>query len=186
MEHRCGNVGKLTRIATAVADPEFGKEHPRKNPESRFLVLGGYADFITSSAFVQGHGAITGLANLAPVGFQWVSSVACWELTGGQHASLKLFELSEAATKDLSILPEAQRLQGILARADFIVAKASISGTKFLIERLFGYGGLPRKPLPPMNPEDAERLWEHPHVQDLIKTEREFIEKWIQEADSLS
>ncbi|KAN0140941.1 dihydrodipicolinate synthetase [Lactarius tabidus] len=160
----CGNVGKLTRIATVVVDPKFIREHPRKNPESQFLVLGGYADFITSSAFVQGHGAITGLANLAP------------------HASVKLFELSEAATKDLSILPEAQRLQGILARADFTTAKASISGTKSLTERLFGYGGSPRKPLPPMDPEDAERLWQHPHVQDLIKTEREFIEKLIQEA----
>jgi hypothetical protein len=33
-----------------------------------------------------------------------------------------------------------------------------------------------------MDPEDAERLWQHPHVQDLIKAEREFIEKSIQEA----
>ncbi|KAI9455014.1 dihydrodipicolinate synthetase [Lactarius psammicola] len=155
----CGNVGKLTRIAAAVADPEFGKEHPRKNPEALFLVLGGYADFITSSAFVQGHGAITGLANIAP------------------YASVKLFELSEAATKDPSILPEAQRLQGILARADFTIAKASISGTKILTERLFGYGGSPRKPLPPIDPEDAERLWEHPHVQELIKTEKVFSGK---------
>jgi hypothetical protein len=24
-----------------------------------------------------------------------------------------------------------------------------------------------------MDPEDAERLWEHPHVQELIKTERQ-------------
>ncbi|KAF8274377.1 dihydrodipicolinate synthetase [Lactarius quietus] len=155
----CGNVGKLTRIATAVAHQEFVKEHPRKNPEAQFLVLGGYADFITSSAFVQGHGAITGLANVAP------------------YASLRLFELSEAAKKDLSILPEAQRLQGILARADFTIAKTSISGTKFLTEKLFGYGGSPRKPLPPIDPEDAERLWEHPHVQELIKTERELSGK---------
>lgn len=173
VDHSCGNVGKLTRIAAAVEHPEFGKEHPRKNPASRFLVLGGYADFITSSAFVQGHGAITGLANIAPVGIQWVSLVACWGLTGEQHASVKLFELSEAAMKDLSILPEAQRLQGILARADFTIAKASISGTKFLIERLFGYGGSPRKPLPPMDPEDGERLWKHPDVQALFKTERD-------------
>jgi len=151
----CGNVGKLTRIAAAVADPEFGKEHPRKNPEALFLVLGGFADFITPSAFVQGHGAITGLANVAP------------------YASVKLFELSEAATTDPSILPEAQRLQGILARADFTIAKASISGTKFLTEKLFGYGGSPRRPLPPIDPEDAERLWAHPHVQELIKKERE-------------
>jgi len=64
---RCGSVGKLTRIAAAVADPTFDKEHPRKNPNAPFLVLGGYADFITSSAFVHGHGAISGLANIAPV-----------------------------------------------------------------------------------------------------------------------
>jgi len=158
----CGNVGKLTRIAAAVADPEFRKEHPRKNTETPFLVLGGYADFITSSAFVQGHGAITGLANVAP------------------YASVRLFELSEAATKDPSILPAAQRLQGILARADFTIAKTSIPGTKFLTERLFGYGGSPRKPLPSIDPEDGERLWEHPHVQELIKTERELSGKRIQ------
>jgi L-threo-3-deoxy-hexylosonate aldolase len=64
---RCANVGKLTRIAAIVADPVFDELHPRKNPKAPFLVLGGYADFITASAFVRGHGAITGLANFAPV-----------------------------------------------------------------------------------------------------------------------
>jgi hypothetical protein len=66
---RCGNVGKLTRIAAAVAEPTFREAHPRHNTNTNapFLVLGGYADFITSSAFVQGHGAITGLANITPV-----------------------------------------------------------------------------------------------------------------------
>jgi L-threo-3-deoxy-hexylosonate aldolase len=90
---------------------------------------------------------------------------------------LKLFELSEAATKDISRLHEAQQLQGIIARGDFTIAKASISGTKFLIDRLHGYGGLPRRPLPPIDREDAERLWDHPHVQELIKTERELSGK---------
>lgn len=65
--NRCGSVGKLTRIAATVADPPFDQLHPRKSPKAPFLVLGGYADFITASAFVHGHGAITGLANLAPV-----------------------------------------------------------------------------------------------------------------------
>lgn len=72
---RCGNVGKLTRIAAAVADPTFEEAHPRKNPKAPFLILGGYADFITSSAFVRGHGAITGLANIAPVSAYLVCSV---------------------------------------------------------------------------------------------------------------
>jgi 4-hydroxy-2-oxoglutarate aldolase len=87
---------------------------------------------------------------------------------------VKLFESSVTATKQQpSQLVEAQELQGIIARADFTIAKASISGTKFLIHQLYGYGGLPRKPLPPIDPEDANRLWQHPHVQELVKTERE-------------
>ena len=90
---------------------------------------------------------------------------------------MKLFELSEAATKDTSRLIEAQQLQVILARGDFTVAKASISGLKYLTDRLLGYGGLPRRPLPPIDREDAERLWEHPHVQEVIKTERELSGK---------
>jgi len=159
----CGNVGKLTRIAAAVAEPTFTEAHPRHNTNTNtpFLVLGGYADFLTSSVFVQGHGAITGLANIAP------------------YALVKLFEESEAATRDPSRLLEAQRLQGIIARGDFTIAKTGISGMKFLIGRLYGYGGLPRRPLPPMDPEDAKRLWEHPHVQELIKTERQLGGKLI-------
>ena len=79
--------------------------------------------------------------------------------------------------KDPLLLPEAQRLQGIVARADFTVAKAGISGTKALMEKLYGYGGLPRKPLPPIEPEAFEALWAHPHVQDIVKTERELSGK---------
>lgn len=75
------------------------------------------------------------------------------------------------------MLPEAQRLQGIVARGDFTIAKASISGTKFLLEKIYGYGGLPRKPLPPIEPAVAEALWAHPHVQDLVKLERELSGK---------
>jgi dihydrodipicolinate synthase/N-acetylneuraminate lyase len=63
----CGNVGKLTRIADAVTSPTFASLHPRKNPAAPFLVLGGYIDFLVPSAYANGHGAITGLANLFPV-----------------------------------------------------------------------------------------------------------------------
>jgi 4-hydroxy-2-oxoglutarate aldolase len=86
---------------------------------------------------------------------------------------VRLFEVSEAATEEPSRLQEAQQLQGVIARADFTIARASISGTKFLIDKLHGYGGSPRRPLPPIDPEDATRLWEHPHVQEIINLERE-------------
>ncbi|KAI0064546.1 dihydrodipicolinate synthetase [Artomyces pyxidatus] len=155
----CGNVGKLTRIAAAVSAPDFYSLHPRKNPDAPFLVLGGYADFIYSSTFVNGHGAITGLANVAP------------------YTLAKLYDISVAAVKDTSLQPEAQRLQAIAARGDFTIAKASISGTKYLLEKLYGYGGVPRKPLPPVDPAYAESLWAHPDVQDLVQLERELSGK---------
>ncbi|OBZ75930.1 L-threo-3-deoxy-hexylosonate aldolase [Grifola frondosa] len=136
----CGNVGKLTRICATVSDPSFSASHGR-DPTIPFLVLGGFVDFIVPSAFANGHGAITGLANIAP------------------HATMRLFELAEAAKDDLSFLPKAQRLQAIIARADFTIAKASIAGTKALLEKLYGYGGSPRRPLPPIDVDAAAQLW---------------------------
>lgn len=65
--YSCGNVGKLTRIADAVSGPAFSSTYPRKNPIAPFLVLGGFIDFLTPSAFANGHGAITGLGNVSPV-----------------------------------------------------------------------------------------------------------------------
>ncbi|KAJ7235438.1 dihydrodipicolinate synthetase [Mycena haematopus] len=155
----CGNVGKLTRIADAISDTAFTSTYPRKNPIAPFLVLGGFIDFLTPSAFANGHGAITGLGNVSP------------------YAIRRLFELSEAATTDLSVLPEAQRLQGIIARADYTIAKTSIAGTKFLLEKLYGYGGTTRKPLPPITPAAAQALWEHPHTQAVVVLERQLSGK---------
>lgn len=92
---------------------------------------------------------------------------------------MKLHHLSEASRKDPSVLPEAQRVQGIVARADYTIAKASIAGTKNLLERLHGYGGVPRKPLPAMDCTAAQNLWEHPHTRDLIQLERELSDKLV-------
>jgi len=88
-----------------------------------------------------------------------------------------LFKLTEASQKDLALLPEARRIQGIVARADFTIAKASISGTKYLLEKLYGYGGLPRKPLLPIDAGAARSLWEHPHTQAALTLERELTGK---------
>jgi len=155
----CGNVGKLTRIAATVSDPSFKSTYPRVKPHAPFLVLGGFTDFVVPSAFAKGHGAITGLANVAP------------------HTIVNLFKLAEEAVNNPSVLLQAQRLQGIVARADFTIAKTSISGTKYLLERLYGYGGLPRRPLPPIDASAAQALWDHPHTQDLVRLERELSGK---------
>lgn len=65
--YRCGNVGKLTRIANVVSDASFASAYPRKDPQAPFLVLGGFADFLVPSSYVNAHGAIIGLGNVAPV-----------------------------------------------------------------------------------------------------------------------
>jgi len=157
--YRCGNVGKLTRICATVSDASFVAHHPRKNPNCPFLVLGGFIDFLVPSAFANGHGAITGLANVAP------------------NAIVRLFQVTAAAVSNPSHLPEAQRLQGIIANADFTIAKAGISGTKFLLNKLYGYGGLPRKPLPPIDADAAEALWAHPHTVALVALEHKLTGK---------
>jgi 4-hydroxy-2-oxoglutarate aldolase len=109
--------------------------------------------------------------------FLWSNLSITYFCFDDQLAIMKLFELSEAAKKDLSILPEAQRIQGIIARADYTIAKESISGTKFLLQKTYGYGGLPRKPLPPIEADVAQALWEHPHTQDILRLERELSGK---------
>jgi len=155
----CGNVGKLTRICDTVSSASFSSAYPRKNPKAPFLVFGGFIDFLVPSTYANAHGAITGLGNVSP------------------YAIAKLYELSEATRTDQSLLPEAQRLQGIIARADYTIAKTSIAGTKALVEKLYGYGGVPRRPLLPMEEDALAALWEHPHVQDLVKLERELSGK---------
>ena len=94
-----------------------------------------------------------------------------------QYTVAKLFHISEKAKTDLSILQEAQRLQGIVARADYTIAKTGIAGTKYLLEKMYGYGGNPRRPLPPIEAAVAEALWAHPHTQELITIERELSRK---------
>lgn len=64
-------MGKLTRICATVSTPSFASSHPRKNANAPFLVLGGFADFILPSTYANGHGAIIGLGNVAPVSIRF-------------------------------------------------------------------------------------------------------------------
>ena len=71
------------------------------------------------------------------------------------------------------MLAETQVLQGIVARADRTIAVTGIAGTKYLLDRLHGYGGLPRRPLRAFAHDSGESLWKHPHVVDLVRLEKE-------------
>ena len=50
-----------------MSDASFAAAHPRTHAHAPFLVLGGFVDFLVPTTFANGHGTITGLANLAPV-----------------------------------------------------------------------------------------------------------------------
>lgn len=63
----CANVGKLTRITALTHDTQFMSEYPRHSREMPFTVIDGFIDFLLPSALVQSGGAISGLANIAPV-----------------------------------------------------------------------------------------------------------------------
>lgn len=129
----CGNTGKLTRVAAAT------KATTPAAPASGsgFMCLGGSADFILPMLIGGGSGAICGLANVAPK--------ACLEL-------LRLYTSGQVA--------EAQRLQAIVARADWVAIQTGIVGAKSVLATEFGYGGHGRKPLPRPTAAEAARYAE--------------------------
>lgn len=76
-------------------------------------------------------------------------------------------------------MPEALRLQGTIARADYAVAKIAIPATKFILEKMYGYGGVPRKPLAGLTEAAMKEVWENQYVKDLVALEREISGKLV-------
>lgn len=76
---------------------------------------------------------------------------------------VKLYDVAKKAieTGDRDAQAEALDLHRRVAAADWIVAKAGISGTKLALDTFVGkgMGGVPRKPLPRAN-DDTARLVE--------------------------
>jgi dihydrodipicolinate synthase/N-acetylneuraminate lyase len=126
----CGNTGKLNRIvaATKPAKPQSSSTAPP------FLVLGGSADFTLQSLVGGGHGILAGLANIAPK--------ACVEI-------MRLYKGNR--------IPEALKIQEIVARGDWTAIQGGIVSTKAGMESWLGYGGYGRSPLPrPTSDENAK------------------------------
>ncbi|KAH6666710.1 putative dihydrodipicolinate synthase [Halenospora varia] len=135
----CGAVGKLTRITAAVNDPEFQAKYPRKMEHAPFLVIDGFIDFLLPSMASGSSGAITGLANFAPM-----TCVRLWKLCQGAPGS--------------GLYAEAQKVQNLISNADGVAIKIGIPGMKMLLNKLFGYGNKPRRPLLPMSAEKGEEI----------------------------
>jgi 4-hydroxy-2-oxoglutarate aldolase len=88
-----------------------------------------------------------------------------------------LYELAVEMLKDPSAFKEANRVQGIVANADSVVAQGGITGVKGVMDKLHGYGGYSRRPLPQVEPAVLKALWENPYLQTLIELEKSFSGK---------
>ncbi|TVY27066.1 putative 4-hydroxy-2-oxoglutarate aldolase, mitochondrial [Lachnellula hyalina] len=102
-----------------------------------FLCMGGSADFTTQALVGGGSGIIGGLGNIAP------------------RACVKVFDLYKAGKID-----EAVKMQGVVARGDWVAIRTGIVGTKAAMESYLGYGGCCRKPVPRPTKEEVERYVE--------------------------
>jgi len=104
-----------------------------------FAVLGGFADIILPGMAMGGKGAIIGLGNVIP------------------YTCARLYELVKSGKAGSE---EAIKLQQHVSQADWVFAKAGIAGTKRMLETVYGYGGVPRKPLRPMKEDQWLKLKE--------------------------
>jgi dihydrodipicolinate synthase/N-acetylneuraminate lyase len=138
----CGNTGKLNRIV-AAARSDIAQTLEQPPP---FLVLGGSADFALQTLVGGGHGILAGLANIAPK-----SCVAI----------LNRYNQGNIA--------EAQRLQEIVARGDWVAIQGGVVGTKAGLQGFFGYGGFGRTPLP------------RPSNGEILEWKAKFLELWALE-----
>lgn len=91
--------------------------------KSDFLTFGGSADFTLQTLVAGGAGIIGGTANLIP------------------RSCVRVMELYRAGKVE-----EAQKLQAMVARADWAAIHGGFVAVKSGLQSYHGYGGLPRRP----------------------------------------
>lgn len=114
----CGNVGKLTRVASAM------DACTPKKKGSGFMAFGGMADFTLQAGVSGGSGIVSGGANVIPK-----LVVKVWNLWCEGK------------------IEEAMKMQEVLSNGDYFLGKPGVPGTKAALQRFFGYGGFARRPL---------------------------------------
>lgn len=114
----CGNTGKLTRVALAT------KAKTPWSQGSGYMAFGGVCDFTAQTLISGGSGIIAGGANVMP------------------KLCARVWNLYAEGKKD-----EAEQLQKVLSKCDWVLTKAAVPGTKQAIQSYFGYGGYGRRPL---------------------------------------
>ncbi|KAK9424994.1 putative Dihydrodipicolinate synthase [Seiridium unicorne] len=145
-----GSIGKLVRLKAAInADPSINASRPYP-----FLLLDGLIADLTPWMQCGGHGTVSGIPNFAPA-----SSMRLWEL-------LNRSNLTEDESR------EAGRIQAILSNADVAAVPAGVRGMKYVLNKLYGYGVSPRKPLLSLKSKDGEKLMEQ--FKEMLDLEAEY------------
>lgn len=153
----CAMIGKGHRIAAYTQSPEFLEKRSAQlqkfSATGQFQVLPGFSES-TLPALVSRHtGIITGTGNAIPKTIR------------------RLWDTSVAGLKgDASALAEAMKLQDRVARADWIIVKGGIQGTKYFLDHFVeqGLGGSVRYPLGPIS-EGVKKM-----ISEELKEDWEF------------
>lgn len=141
-----------------------------------FAVLGGFVDFLAPSVFIGAAGGITGLANIAPVRPPHPLTTSSREpladaSTCAQKTCLKLYRDTVASLSGKVDPAAAAELQGVVSRADWVLVKGGISGTKYALSKVRGYGGAPRRPILPFDASEGKGDKVVAELQEILKIE---------------
>ncbi|BGP39850.1 hypothetical protein JCM10450v2_003823 [Rhodotorula kratochvilovae] len=145
--------GSKNIIGTKLTCGSVGKLSRLTTLREDFAVLGGFVDFLAPSLFIGAAGGITGLANIFP------------------KTCLKLYRDTVASLSGKADPAAAAALQGVVSRADWVLVKGGISGTKYALSQVRGYGGVPRRPLLPFDAADGKGEKVVAELQEILKIE---------------
>ncbi|GJN89182.1 hypothetical protein Rhopal_002156-T1 [Rhodotorula paludigena] len=119
-----------------------------------FAVYGGFIDFLQPSLTIGAAGCITGLGNIAP------------------KTCLKLYHDSIASLSGSGDPAATAKLQAIVSHADWALQKGSVAGTKWVLERLHGFGSEPRRPLLPFDASSGKGEQLLKDLEEILTIER--------------
>ncbi|KAF8587433.1 aldolase [Ramaria rubella] len=116
----------LNIVGIKQTDHNVGKMARNAFQNPGFVVLGGASDYLVGALAVGAHGVITGIANFFP------------------RVIIKLHDLYKQGKFE-----EATKLQGEVSAAEWAILAGGIPSAKYATVLFRGYGGVPRRPLPP-------------------------------------
>ncbi|ORX33850.1 hypothetical protein BD324DRAFT_653899 [Kockovaella imperatae] len=138
IKHTDHDIGRIAREASV------------KSYGSPYTILGGATDYLLGTVAVGGHGAITGMTNVAP------------------RAVAKVYELASSGRS-----AEALELAGLISRAEWSLGKGGLLGTKWATVWSCHYpeaAALARRPLPTVSAETKKHV--EAECAELVEIER--------------